>query len=185
VLELPQDNPFLERFYQDRRANALATQLHFLFQRSKQCQAMRQANLFNTVRVTDFMFEKDQLFAQLTLDDEEFKIYNLVYERLAVDAPRPDLVIYLQASVETLLDRIAQRGIDYEQSIDNDYLLTLSELYTRFFHNYDRGPLFIVNTESANLVDNESDYQQLLAQLQLHTSGRRYFNAFKPEFDLP
>lgn len=182
VLELPQDNPFLERFYQDRRANALATQLHFLFQRSKQVQAMRQTSLFSAVRVTDFMLDKDQLFAQLTLDDEEYKLYELVYERLAIDAPQPDLVIYLQASVDTLLSRIERRGIDYEKSIDADYLTRLSELYTRYFHNYDRGPLFIVNTESANLVDVESDYQQLLAQLQLATSGRRYFNAFKPEF---
>ena len=181
VLEEPQDNPFLERFYQDQRGNALATQLHFLFQRSRQCQQMRQADMFDPVRVSDFMLDKDQLFAQLTLDDEEYKLYELVYERLAIDAPQPDLVIYLQAPVDTLLHRISKRGISYEQSIEADYLLKLSDLYTRFFHQYDRGPLLIVNAEDADLVGTGNDYEQLLEQLQSLRSGRRYFNAFKPE----
>ncbi|MEM7083638.1 MAG: deoxynucleoside kinase [Pseudomonadota bacterium] len=181
VLEEPQDNPFLERFYQDRQSNALATQLHFLFQRSRQCQQMRQADMFDPVRVSDFMLDKDQLFAQLTLDNEEYKLYELVYERLAIDAPQPDLVIYLQATVDTLLKRIATRGIEYEQTIESTYLRDLSDLYTRFFHQYDRGPLLIVNTEEADFVNSDHDYDQLLEQLQGLTSGRRYFNAFKPE----
>ncbi|MFK8031143.1 MAG: deoxynucleoside kinase [Gammaproteobacteria bacterium] len=181
VLEEPQDNPFLERFYQDQRSNALATQLHFLFQRSRQCQQMRQADMFDPVRVSDFMLDKDQLFAQLTLDNEEYKLYELVYERLAIDAPQPDLVIYLQASVDVLLNRIAKRGIGYEQTIEADYLSRLSDLYTRFFHQYDRGPLLIVNAEDADLVKNDSDYSQLLEQLQSLRSGRRYFNAFKSD----
>lgn len=181
MLEEPQDNPFLERFYQDQRSNALATQLHFLFQRSRQCQQMRQADMFDPVRVSDFMLDKDQLFAQLTLDDEEYKLYELVFERLAIDAPQPDLVVYLQAPVDTLLKRIAKRGIDYEQTIEADYLRKLSDLYTRFFHQYDRGPLLIVNAEEADLVSVDSDYEQLLEQLQSLRSGRRYFNAFKPE----
>ena len=181
VLEEPQDNPFLERFYQDQRGNALATQLHFLFQRSRQCQQMRQADMFDPVRVSDFMLDKDRLFAQLTLDNEEYKLYELVYERLAIDAPQPDLVIYLQASVDILLKRIAKRGIGYEQSIEADYLHRLSDLYTRFFHQYDRGPLLIVNAEEADLVGSDNDYSQLLEQLQTLRSGRRYFNAFKPD----
>lgn len=181
VLEEPQENPFLERFYQDQKGNALATQLHFLFQRSKQCQQMRQADMFDPVRVSDFMLDKDQLFAQLTLDNEEYKLYELVFERLAIDAPQPDLVIYLQASVDTLLSRIAKRGIGYEQSIDGDYLQRLSDLYTRFFHQYDRGPLLIVNAEDADFVSGDHAYDQLLEQLQTLRSGRRYFNAFKPE----
>ena len=181
VLEQPEENPFLERFYHDPRGNALATQLHFLFQRSRQCQEMRQADLFDPVRVSDFMLDKDRIFAQLTLDDEELKLYDLVFERLAIDAPQPDLVIYLQASVETLLARIKRRGIVYEQTITADYLSRLSELYTRFFHAYDNGPLLIVNTESADLVDSEADYVQLLEQLRTLRSGRRYFNAFKSD----
>ncbi len=181
LLEEPQDNPFLERFYQDKRSNALATQLHFLFQRSRQCQQMRQADMFDPVRVSDFMLDKDQLFAQLTLDNEEYKLYELVFERLAIDAPQPDLVIYLQASVDTLLKRIAKRGIAYEQSIESEYLQNLSDLYTRFFHQYDRGPLLIVNAEEADLVGSDHEYEQLLEQLQSLRSGRRYFNAFKPE----
>lgn len=181
VLEEPQENPFLERFYQDPRGNALATQLHFLFQRSKQSQQMRQSDMFEPVRVSDFMFEKDRLFAQLTLDDEELKLYELVFERLAIDAPQPDLVIYLQASVDTLLERIARRGIGYEQTIDASYLSRLAELYMRFFHAYDKGPLLIVNTESANLVSSDSDYQTLIQQLATARSGRRYFNAFQTE----
>lgn len=181
LLEEPQDNPFLERFYQDQRSNALATQLHFLFQRSRQCQQMRQADMFDPVRVSDFMLDKDQLFAQLTLDNEEYKLYELVFERLAIDAPQPDLVIYLQASVDTLLKRIAKRGIGYEQSIEGEYLQNLSDLYMRFFHRYDRGPLLIVNVEEADLVGSDHEYEQLLEQLQSLRSGRRYFNAFKPE----
>ncbi|NNF15547.1 MAG: deoxynucleoside kinase [Gammaproteobacteria bacterium] len=183
LLEAPQENPFLERFYQDRRGNALATQLHFLFQRSRQSQLIRQSDLFAPVRIADFMFDKDRLFAQLTLDDEELKLYELVFERLAMDAPQPDLVIYLQASVDTLLERIGQRGIGYEQSIDADYLARLAELYTRFFHAYDRGPLLIVNTDSANLVSSDGDYKTLLEQLSFAQSGRRYFNAFQSEID--
>ncbi len=176
LLEEPQDNPFLERFYQDQRSNALATQLHFLFQRSRQCQQMRQADMFDPVRVSDFMLDKDQLFAQLTLDNEEYKLYELVFERLAIDAPQPDLVIYLQASVDSLLDRIARRGIGFERAISRRYLEQLTDSYARFFHAYNDGPLLIVNASDIDPVNNDADYEQLFQQIESTTGGRHFYN---------
>lgn len=176
VLEQPMDNPFLERFYNDPRGTALPTQLHFLFQRARQCQEMRQSSLFEPGRVADFLLAKDRLFAQLTLDDDELNLYEMVYEKLAIDAPVPDLVIYLQASIDSLLARIRQRGIDYEMSITGDYLARLSEAYTRYFHHYDDSSLLIVNTENANLADDESAYRLLVEQLATVHSGRRFYN---------
>jgi deoxyadenosine/deoxycytidine kinase len=182
VLEQPMDNPFLERFYKNPRAAALPTQLHFLFQRARQCQEMRQADMFAPSRVSDFLLDKDRLFAQLTLDDDELALYEMVYEKLAIDAPRPDMVIYLQASVPTLIQRIRKRGIDYEQRIGESYLQRLSDTYTRFFHHYQTAPLLIVNTDSANLVDDGGHFEQLLAQIAGLGSGRRFYN---PAGDAP
>lgn len=176
VLEAPQDNPFLERFYRDPVGAALPTQLHFLFQRARQCQAMRQSDLFDPVRVADFLLDKDRLFAQLTLDDQELKLYEMVYEKLKIDTPDPDLVIYLQAPVDTLLERIHQRGISYEQLITEDYLGRLADAYTRFFHVYDASPLLIVNTENLDLVGHDDDFHQLVGQIETLRSGRRFFN---------
>ena len=176
VLEQPMDNPFLERFYKDPRGAALPTQLHFLFQRARQCQVMRQADLFAPLRVSDFLLEKDRLFAQLTLDDDELALYEMVYEKLAIDAPKPDLVIYLQASVPALVGRIRQRGIDYEQRITDNYLQRLSDAYTRFFHHYDTAPLLIVNTDSANLADDSGHFHRLVEQVQSLRSGRQFYN---------
>ena len=170
------DNPFLERFYADPRGAALPTQLHFLFQRARQCQEMRQADLFQSARVADFILAKDRLFAQLTLDDDELKLYEMVYEKLAIDAPVPDLVVYLQASVESLLGRIRERGIHYELTITADYLARLSEAYTRYFHHYSHSPLLIVNTDNANLARDDDAYGQLLTQLEALRSGRRFYN---------
>ena len=117
MLEEAEDNPFLERFYRDPRRYSLPTQLYFVFQRVRQYEAMRQTDMFEPVRVTDFLLDKDKLFAQLNLDDDELRLYELVFDKLAVDAPTPDLVIYLQAPVDVLLRRVAQRGINYEQAI--------------------------------------------------------------------
>ena len=176
VLEGSDENPFLERFYEDPRAGALPAQLFFLFQRARQIEAMRQADMFQPVRVTDFMMEKDRLFAELTLDAEELKIYQQVYDHVTVDAPVPDLVIYLQAPEDVLLKRIAKRGIRYEQRIDVQYLRSLSEAYARMFLDYEAAPLLIVNAANINLVDNDEDYAALLEQIYITRKGRQYFN---------
>jgi deoxyguanosine kinase len=176
LLEGAGENPFLERFYEDPRSGALPAQLFFLFQRARQLQAMRQGDMFLPVRVADFLMEKDRLFAELTLDAEELKLYEQVYSYLVVDAPVPDLVIYLQAPEDVLLKRIARRGIAYERRIEADYLRRLSEAYSRLFLYYEAAPLLIVNAAHIDLVDNDEDYQALVEQVQATRSGRHYFN---------
>lgn len=179
VLEQDAENPFLERFYRDPRSAAFQTQLHFLFQRARQLQDLRQTDLFEQVRVADYMLDKDRLFARLTLDDQEYTLYEQVYERLAIDAPAPDLVVYLQAPVDVLLDRIGRRGIDYEQQIERRYLERLNDAYARFFLEYDAAPLLIVNAAEIDPVGNEADYQGLLAEVVRPRKGRHYFNPLK------
>ena len=176
LLESAEDNPFLERFYEDPRSGALPAQLFFLFQRARQIQAMRQADMFQPVRVSDFLMEKDRLFAELTLDADELQLYDQVYNHLTVDAPVPDLVIYLQAPEDVLLKRIAKRGIRYERKIDAGYLRRLSEAYARMFLYYEAAPLLIVNAAHIDLVDNENDFQSLLEQIHITRTGRQYFN---------
>jgi deoxyadenosine/deoxycytidine kinase len=176
LLESAEDNPFLERFYEDPRSGALPAQLFFLFQRARQIQAMRQADMFQPVRVSDFLMEKDRLFAELTLDADELQLYDQVYNHLTVDAPVPDLVIYLQAPEDVLLKRIAKRGIRYERKIDAGYLRRLSEAYARMFLYYEAAPLLIVNAAHIDLVDNEDDFQSLLEQIHITRTGRQYFN---------
>jgi len=176
LLEGAAENPFLERFYEDPRRGALPAQLFFLFQRARQMEAMRQADMFQPVRVADFLMEKDRLFAELTLDAEELKLYEQVYDHVTIDAPVPDLVIYLQAPEDVLLKRIARRGIKYERRIEAGYLSRISEAYARLFLNYDAAPLLIVNAASIDLVDNERDYEALLEQIHLTRTGRNYFN---------
>jgi deoxyadenosine/deoxycytidine kinase len=176
LLEGAADNPFLEQFYGNPRAVAFQTQLFFLLQRARQMQELRQADMFEPVRVADFLMEKDRLFAELTLDREEFKLYEQVYEHLTIDAPKPDLVIYLQAPVDVLVKRIARRGISYERGMGPAYLQSLCDAYTNFFHFYDESPLLIVNAAEINLVGSEPDYAALLAQMSQVRSGRHYFN---------
>jgi deoxyadenosine/deoxycytidine kinase len=176
VLEGAADNPFLEKFYENPEAAALPTQLHFLLQRARQLKEMRQKDMFNPVRVTDFLIEKDRLFAELTLDDDEMDLYEQVYAMQTLDVPKPDLVIYLQASVEVLLDRIRKRGHRYEQLIEAAYLERLSESYVRFFYQYNDAPLLIINAADIDFADNDSDYQLLLDQIRVNRGGRHYFN---------
>lgn len=176
LLEGAADNPFLPRFYEDPRRYALATQLHFLFQRTRELQARSQADLFVPRLTADFLFEKDRLFAKVALDDDEYSLYQEIYQRVVQTLPAPALVIYLQASVPTLLKRVARRGIDYEQRIEGDYLARLCAEYVDFFHRYDDAPLLIVNAEEINLVDNDEHYAQLLAEIEHGVVGRRYFN---------
>jgi deoxyguanosine kinase len=179
VLEQADENPFLERFYRNPRVGALPAQLYFLFQRAQQQASLTQQDLFGSVRVADYLLAKDDLFARMTLDDEEYGLYRQVHERLSIDAPRPDLVVYLQAPVDVLLDRIARRGIAHESLIDRAYLTRLNEAYARFFHAYDASPLLIVNAANIDLVGNEADYEELLAQIGRTVRGRLYYNPLR------
>ncbi|MFO1408580.1 MAG: deoxynucleoside kinase [Steroidobacteraceae bacterium] len=179
VLEQGEENPFLERFYRNPRAAAFQTQLHFLFQRARQLQDLRQHDMFQRVRVADYLLDKDRLFARLTLDDEEYGLYEQVYARLAIDAPVPDLVVYLQAPVDVLVERIARRGIAYEQAIERRYLERLAESYARFFLEYDAAPVLTVNAAEIDPVGNERDYEGLLAEVVRERRGRHYFNPMK------
>ncbi|MDH3947600.1 MAG: deoxynucleoside kinase [Gammaproteobacteria bacterium] len=176
LLEGAEENPFLERFYHDPRSVALQTQLFFLFQRAQQLKTLRQGDMFQPVRVADYIMEKDRLFAELTLDKEEFKLYEQVYAHVTLDAPQPDLVVYLQAPVEVLRRRISERGRGYERNMDADYLQRLSESYMQFFHNYSQAPLLIVNATEIDFANNQRDYELLLEQVRKIRSGRHYFN---------
>jgi deoxyadenosine/deoxycytidine kinase len=176
ILEQTEENPFLERFYRNPRTAAFPTQLFFLFQRARQLQEFRQQDMFDPVRVADYFLDKDRLFARVTLDDEEYALYEQVYAKLAIDAPKPDLVIYLQAPVDVLMERVGRRGIRYEQLIERSYLERIADTYARFFLHYDAAPLLIVNTAAIDLVNSEQDYEQLFREIQRMRRGRQYFN---------
>mgnify|MGYP005845195885 CR=1 FL=1 len=171
-----QENPFLEKFYHDQRQSALATQLFFLFQRAQKLAELRQRDIFQPVRVADFLIEKDPLFARINLDPDEYALYEKVYQQITIEAPVPDLVIYLQAATDVLLRRIERRGIHYEKVIDAAYLEKLSDVYSQFFLYYDKAPLLIVNASAIDLADSESDYRQLVDYLLDIRSGRHYYN---------
>lgn len=176
MLEGAEANPFLERFYRDPRGSALPTQLFFLFQRSRQIEELRQPGLFSGLRIADFMIEKDRLFAHINLDAQEVELYEQVWTALDIRPPVPDLVVYLQAPVDTLLFRIAQRGIPAEQRISRRYLERLNEGYASFFHAYDAAPLLIVNVASLDPVHNDEHFRILGAEIDRVRSGRHFFN---------
>jgi len=176
LLEAATDNPFLARFYQKGKSAALQAQLFFLFQRVQQLEDSLQNDLFQPMQVSDFLLEKDRLFAELNLDADEFNLYNKVYEHLTVEPPVPDLVIYLQAPVDVLLQRIQKRGVNYEQYIDADYLMRINDCYAQFFHYYDKAPLLIVNASEIDLVNSEADYSSLIKTMLSIKNGRHYFN---------
>ncbi len=174
VLEEPGDNPFLERFYRDGPRYALPTQLFFLFQRVNHLRDLAQRDLFAQSVVGDFLFEKDPLFARLTLADDELALYQKIYESLRPQAPTPDLVVYLQAQPDTLVERVRRRGLTMEANIAEPYLRALADTYSRFFHHWDASPLLIVNTEHLNPIDRDEDFALLLRQLD-EMRGRRAF----------
>lgn len=176
LLEGAADNPFLDRFYRNPKAAAFQTQLHFLLQRAQQMQELRQADMFEPVRVSDFLMDKDRLFARLTLDQEEYRLYEQIYAHLTIDVPVPDLVVYLQAPVDVLQKRIARRGIASERGITGSYLQSLCDTYMKFFHYYDEAPLLIVNASQINPVESDADFDALLEQMAQVRNGRRYFN---------
>jgi deoxyadenosine/deoxycytidine kinase len=176
LLEQPEANPFLERFYRDRARFALPTQLFFLFQRVQQLGDLRQQDLFRTVVVADFLLEKDPLFARLTLADDELKLYEQLLAQLRPQAPIPDLVIYLQAPVDRLIERVTRRGNPIEAGITESYLQSLAESYARFFHQYEAAPVLIVNTEHLNPIERDADFELLLGRIERMRGRREYFN---------
>jgi len=175
-LEQPGENPFLGRFYQNMARYALPTQLFFLFQRARQLEPLAQRDMFSRATVADFLIDKDPLFARLTLSGDELALYQRVYETLRPQAPAPDLVIYLQASIETLVARVQQRAAPFERGIDEDYLALLAESYARFFYHYTGAPVLIVNSESLNFVDRDADFELLVARMRGMKSRREFFN---------
>jgi len=176
LLEEPDANPFLPGFYQDRARYALPTQLYFLFQRTRQVRALSQSDLFTTGTISDFMLEKDPLFARVTLTDDELTLYDQVYASLKPRAPTPDLVIYLQASPGTLVERVRHRGVPYERGISDEYLVQLAETYARFFYQYEAAPVLIVNSDHLNFVDQPDDLDLLLERIHAMRGPREFFN---------
>ena len=176
MLEAPDENPFLAKFYRDMPRYALPTQLFFLFQRIHQLGELKQTDMFRGVTIGDFLFEKDPLFARMTLNDDELGLYEQMYRHLKPQAPVPDLVIYLQAEPATLGERVRRRGIAHEQPISESYLLKLAERYTRFFHHYDAAPLLIVNADHFNFVDSDDDFALLLRHIVAMRGRREYLN---------
>jgi deoxyguanosine kinase len=176
LLEAPQANPFLERFYADMPRYALPTQLNFLFQRVDQLRALAQPDLFGRATVADFLLDKDPLFAQLNLSDDEFALYEKIYAHLRPQAPVPDLVVYLQAPVATLVARVHRRGVVYERAIPEVYLARLADAYSRYFYQYDEAPLLIVNSERLNFVDDAEHFALLVSRIEGMRGRREFFN---------
>lgn len=176
LLEVPEENPFLARFYQDMVRYALPTQLFFLFQRSRQLEALAQPDMFGRATVSDFLLDKDPLFARLTLSGDELALYQQIYETLKLRAPAPDLVIYLQARPSTLIERVRRRSSAWERGISEDYLAMLADGYSRFFYHYSASPLLIVNSDNLNFVERAEDFDLLVSRIRAMKSRREYFN---------
>lgn len=176
LLENPAQNPFLARFYQDMERYALSTQLFFLFQRLNQLRDLAQIDMFSRVTVADFLLDKDPLFARLTLSNDELHLYQQIYAVLSPQAPRPDLVIFLQAQTGTLVDRVRRRGAEFERPISEAYLALVAENYNRFFYHYTGTPVLIVNSERLNFIDRPADFGLLLERIAGMRGQREFFN---------
>lgn len=176
ILELPDDNPFLAQFYEAPTSMALATQLYFFFQRVQQISSLKQNDLFKPVQVSDFMLEKDYMFAKLTLSHEELMLYDKIYQCFELPDLTPDLVIYLQADVDFLMQRIYTRNHDYEKMITRDYIKKVSDTYVDFFYHYYVSPLLIINTDDFDLTEHEQNYNLLLQYIDQPLHGRHYLN---------
>ena len=176
LLEQPQENPFLARFYQDMPRFALPTQLFFLFQRVRMLEPLAQLDLFARPAIGDFLLDKDPLFARLTLSEDELALYQKIYDALRPRAPAPDLVVYLQAQPSVLAERVRRRAAGYERGISEEYLALLAESYARFFHHYDAAPVLTVNSENLNFVQREADFELLVSRLGAMSGRREFFN---------
>jgi len=176
VLEQPEDNPFLARFYQDMARFALPTQLFFLFQRARMLEPLAQPDMFGRPVIGDFLLDKDPLFARLTLSADELALYQKIYDALRPRSPTPDLVVYLQAQPATLVERVRRRAKGYERPVSEEYLALLAESYARFFYHYNAAPVLIVNSDNLNFVERDSDFELLVSRLRAMRSRREFFN---------
>lgn len=176
LLENADENPFLPRFYEDRHRHALAAQLFFLLSRAEQVRELSQGQLFSPITVADFILDKDPLFAQLNLTEAEYRLYQQLYEGLMPQSTAPDLVIYLQAGPEVLLERVKKRNRSYERGMSEQYLSEVARAYSEFFYHYDASPLLIVNCERLNFVEREADFQLLLERIHNMRGTREFFN---------
>ena len=176
VLEQPEENPFLPRFYQDMARYALPTQLFFLFQRARMLEPLAQPDMFARPVIADFLLDKDPLFARITLSADELALYEKIYQAVKVRSPSPDVVIYLQAQPAVLVDRVRRRAARYERDISEDYLERLADGYTRFFYHYDAAPVLIVNSENLNFVERDPDFELLVTRLRAMRTRREFFN---------
>ncbi len=176
LLEAPEANPFLERFYQEGSRHALSTELYFLLQRARQLSELEHDDLFAGGTVADFLIDKDRLFAQVNLDEQELRLFEQVYAQLALAPPTPDLVIYLQAPPPVLAQRVQTRGVAAEQNMSHAYLEALANSYARHFHFYDSSPLLIVNAAEIDLVHDDQQYARLVEVIEQSSAGRQFFN---------
>jgi deoxyadenosine/deoxycytidine kinase len=176
VLEQPEENPFLARFYEDMPRYALPTQLFFLFQRSRLVEPLAQPDMFGRPVIADFLLDKDPLFARLTLSADELALYEKIYEALRPRAAAPDLVVYLQAQPATLVERVRRRARGYEWPLSEEYLGLLADGYARFFYHYNAAPVLIVNSERLNFAEREDDFELFVERLRAMRSRREFFN---------
>ena len=181
VLEEVEENPFLKDFYRDREHYAFQTQMHFLFSRYQQQRALRQLDLFSERTVSDYLFQKDRIFAGLNLSERELALYEKVVGWLELEVVKPDAVVYLQASTETLMERIAKRGRPYEKDMDRAYISALNEAYNHFFFHYLGAPLLVVNTNAIDFVNNAEDFEDLLHRIKSHREGTMYYQPIERE----
>jgi deoxyguanosine kinase len=176
LLEQPDENPFLARFYRDMARYALPAQLFFLFQRARLLEPLAQPDLFARPVVGDFLLDKDPLFARLVLSSDELALYQKIYDALRPRAPAPDAVIYLQAPAATLVERVRRRAKSYERTVSEEYLALIADSYARFFYHYDAAPLLIVNSENLNFVERDADFELLVSRLRGMRARREFFS---------
>jgi deoxyguanosine kinase len=176
IKEAVEENPFLDKFYGDMRNYALQTQLFFLLSRHKQQSELLQSELFNHTVVSDYLFDKDRVFAHLNLTEHELTLYDRIYQFVAEEIPRPSIVVYLQARAEVLLARIRQRARKFEAAIDPEYLAELADAYNHYFMHYEDAPVLIVNTERLDFVASREDFEDLFRAIEETTAGRRFYS---------
>ena len=176
LLEQPQENPFIARFYQDMARYALPAQLFFLFQRARMIEPLKQPDMFARPTVADFLLDKDLLFARVTLSGDEFALYQKIYEALRPQAPLPDLVVYLQAQPTVLAERVRRRAASFERGLSEEYLALLADSYARFFYHYSAAPVLTVNSENLNFVERDADFELLVSRIRGMRGRREFFS---------
>ena len=176
ILEENDSNPFIAKFYEDQETYSFQTQIFFLLSRYNQYMELAQRDLFNSVVVIDYLFQRDKIFAQLNLEDHEYRLYEQIYNLIASKAPKPDLVIFLQASTEVLLERVSKRGREYESFMDPDYLDSVNKAFNNFFFYYSDTPILVINTNEIDFVEKKCDLEELINKVNSHKIGREYYN---------